>query len=297
MAQPAIVGQPVVVNNQMGGDMPKTGPYYNPTVQASLTAGGDWSDGMFQCFDEAQSCFLSCCCPCIQMYFTLDRIGSVSSMCGTLDKTKVLFVYMVIFVFQNYISPSTPVLYTVPTQQGSSSIEYRYSIVTVGGVLSTFLFSILFFVVIKGVKDKLRINESDGITFLKVCECPMFCLCWSCCALAQMARHVDRAQGFIAANGGQMQPQQMAGQMQQQNMGGQMMGQNPQMQPIQGQIVMAQPVQAQMVMAQPVMAQPIMGSPPPVMGQPLMAQPQVAPYGGSDLAQYGNQPTAPPQSF
>eukprot|EP00929_Paragymnodinium_shiwhaense_P059767 TRINITY_DN29913_c0_g1_i1.p2 TRINITY_DN29913_c0_g1~~TRINITY_DN29913_c0_g1_i1.p2 ORF type:complete len:287 (+),score=81.27 TRINITY_DN29913_c0_g1_i1:117-977(+) len=76
---------------------------------------------------------------------------------------------------------------------------------TVASVLSDLSLWVLLFFAVKGIRDKLNVQESDVMTFLKTACCPDLFLCCQCCYLSQVARHVDRAQGFAPMPGAELQ--------------------------------------------------------------------------------------------
>lgn len=56
----------------------------NPTVGTGPAGGnakqltGEWKQGLFGCFSDIPSCFLSCCCPCVQYGMNKEKVDNDS---------------------------------------------------------------------------------------------------------------------------------------------------------------------------------------------------------------------------
>lgn len=184
--QAAFVGQPVRVMMPSASDEERFGPHFDPNIKQAIMATGQWSDGLFQCCDEFEIACLSFCCPCFVMYRTLQRIGRL----GDLTAGVYIALWLGLYLFSsiaNFIPPTVSRTY----------IDGHEFHTTIWTYLTGLGFWLLLFVAIRRIRSKLHVREDDVLTFVKTVSCPACCLCCSCCFIAQVARHVDRLQGFL----------------------------------------------------------------------------------------------------
>eukprot|EP00927_Polykrikos_kofoidii_P011902 TRINITY_DN15094_c0_g1_i1.p1 TRINITY_DN15094_c0_g1~~TRINITY_DN15094_c0_g1_i1.p1 ORF type:complete len:214 (+),score=25.06 TRINITY_DN15094_c0_g1_i1:77-718(+) len=201
MAGNNLVGEPVVV----GDDDGIQGPYFNPNFRQSLVAKGKWSDDLFHIGEMSggclQTCFCAFCCPCVAIYWNLSRIGTVKTSFGKLTASTYMGIFFC-FVVLGMISVVTPPnLYcnTVKDAPLDDEGQPRKTCTTLASVLVQVAAIIFTFLVLKGIREKVRVNEPDWLTFLKSISKPDWCLCCQCCFIVQVTRHVDRLQGFSPA--------------------------------------------------------------------------------------------------
>lgn len=64
------------------------------------------------------------------------------------------------------------------------------------GSIASLLLWAFTFMILKGIKDKARVDEANWLVCLKSTCCHECCLCCQCCYIAQVARHIDRMKGF-----------------------------------------------------------------------------------------------------
>jgi len=81
-------------------------------------------------------------------------------------------------------------------KQSLSSTQENQHCTTAAEVICQLATWILTFLVVRGVRDKMNVRESDSVTCVKSVCCPSLCLCLQCCYLAQVSRHVSRAMGY-----------------------------------------------------------------------------------------------------
>lgn len=165
------------------------GPFYDRTVKNSLLEGGQWSDGMcdFATSDNQGliHCLVSFVCPCIVLYVTLERIGQVESPFGSWDKRKFVAVYLIVCASLVLLLPLT----CVATQTPYEGRGFVYAMFEIAGV-------VLVFISLKGIKDKVKVQELDYVTFAKSLRFSRVFFCLDCLLIAQASRHVNRMQGF-----------------------------------------------------------------------------------------------------
>jgi len=168
-----MVGQPVavvgrIVIPQGFQDIQKVGPFFNPQNQDSLLMRSSWSDGLCSCANDFEICCLSMLCPCIAIHQILDRIGLVSAgPIGLVHTNKYLILFTAMLV-------------------GSLVVSF----IPLGHAVSYVGMVVLQFLVLRGIREKLRVIETDTDTCVKSFCCP-------CCFLSQVSRHASRVQGFL----------------------------------------------------------------------------------------------------
>lgn len=94
----ALAGDPVMILTEEG----VTGPYHTPDVQRRLIEKGEYSDSIWDIccdFDGLKVCFLSCICPCVAVYWSLERVGRVSTPVGFFDKSKYLIAFAALSLY------------------------------------------------------------------------------------------------------------------------------------------------------------------------------------------------------
>eukprot|EP00928_Gymnodinium_smaydae_P037898 TRINITY_DN26253_c0_g1_i1.p1 TRINITY_DN26253_c0_g1~~TRINITY_DN26253_c0_g1_i1.p1 ORF type:complete len:291 (+),score=64.76 TRINITY_DN26253_c0_g1_i1:90-962(+) len=238
-----IVGEPVALSMAAQRDDGLHGPFFDPQVQQMYKLNGKWSDGFMDIFTDCDTfwhCALSCCCPCVVTYQTLERVGAVDLPGNvTLDAMKYIFIFTVVmlvaawmpdffWIIPNSEPPKRSDFGLGPadmrlereggamrsgssadaawrllaaTTRAPSALDQGSGGVSLGQVLNDLLFWALVFLTMRGVRNKLRVRESDQTSCLKsVCLPP--CFCFYGLFIAQAARHVNRQQGFwiTAAN-------------------------------------------------------------------------------------------------
>ena len=80
---------------QHGDDL--RGPWFSAEQQASMQSLGQWSDSFCSCLADKKMGLLSFLCSWYVVFITMQKIGTVSTVCGPLTKERFGFA-LVIFV-------------------------------------------------------------------------------------------------------------------------------------------------------------------------------------------------------
>jgi len=134
------------------------GPYYNPEVEKRFT-GTEWSDGLCNCCsDGCETCCLSCCCACCMVARIFGRIPSHVKL-RTLGGCE--------------------------TSAGAGCLVctlISFYLCTCGAPFMVFLYTLN-----EAIISRYKLREQPSC--LRICFC-------AGCVLSQMARHINRAQGY-----------------------------------------------------------------------------------------------------
>uniref|UniRef100_A0A7S0ZZX5 Uncharacterized protein n=1 Tax=Noctiluca scintillans TaxID=2966 RepID=A0A7S0ZZX5_NOCSC len=175
-----------VADGLSGEDDGWRGAWFDVEMQENMMARGEWSDSMCDCVEDPILGCLSCCCPCIAVYMTLQKLGRVSTPIGLVSKNNYMFCFFILFCV-TFVTGAHEL--SINAGWMETKVQVRPAHVLIG-ILSW----LLLFITLRGIRDKVRVNESDILSALKSTN--YFPLCFSCCFISQVARHVKRFQGF-----------------------------------------------------------------------------------------------------
>lgn len=128
---------------------------------------GQWSDSFCSCLADKKMGLLSFLCSWYVVFITMQKIGTVSTVCGPLTKERFGFALVIFVLFWALLRSVT-----------SSFVGHL-------GLCPVIL---LYLAVLRGIRDKIGVKETDFVTCLKFMFLP--------CFVAQVERHVRRYQGF-----------------------------------------------------------------------------------------------------
>ena len=146
-------------------------------------AHGQWSDGIFDCFDSAGICIVSLFLPFLRWSTTVSRLRYLSFPAALLLSAPPFLLYTALYVYLNVKYPST---------YGTDVVESYSAIYFV--LLAVMIVSHLAFVAL-GAYYRGKVRSEYGVRGNGVEDC-CWHLCCGCCAIAQEARHVDRDFGI-----------------------------------------------------------------------------------------------------
>lgn len=132
---------------------------------------GMWLDGLCDCFNDAVSCLLSWCLPCIRQAFTLDR-------------ARLLDFWMAIFMFAAWY-----ITWIVLESVAASVYGPNSHVIWPGMVIMSV--GLVYVFIRTYYRGKLRQKYQIAGSTLEDC---LVHWCCSCCAIAQEGRHVDRVE-------------------------------------------------------------------------------------------------------
>ena len=166
---------------------PLAAPYPPVVAQVGspghLLVHGQWSDGIFDCFDSASICVISLFLPFLRWSTTVSRLRYLSFPSALMLSTPPFLLYTVLYVYLNVRYPST---------YGTDAVESYGAIYFV--LLTVMIVAHLTFVALGAYyRGKVRREYNVNGNVMEDC-CWHFCC--GCCAIAQEARHVDRDFGF-----------------------------------------------------------------------------------------------------
>merc|ERR1719284_217546 len=121
---------------QHGDDL--RGPWFSAEQQASMQSLGQWSDSFCSCLADKKMGLLSFLCSWYVVFITMQKIGTVSTVCGPLTKERFGFA-LVIFVL----------LWALLRSVTSSFVGHL-------GLCPVIL---LYLAVLRGIRDKIGVKE------------------------------------------------------------------------------------------------------------------------------------------
>jgi len=207
----SLVGHPVYAPSGADGFTGNTedeqGEFFQEAVKTQMLQRGEWSDNIYDCTD-AKIAFCALCCPCVLFYGLLGRSGPVRSPIGTIDKSKYITAFLVMLLAVMILGNLGPTVRCQETiARASKDDEFRdapsktHTVCQhLGGLVVELAWWIFQYLVLRAIRDKYQVKEDEPLTFLKAACFPGYCLCFQPCYTAQVARHVDRAQGFVPAS-------------------------------------------------------------------------------------------------
>ena len=185
-----IADQPYNIQQPLYGQpapLPLPGSYPPLASQQVGTAGhivrGQWSDGIFDCFDSGAICVVSLFLPFLRWSTTVSRLRYLSFPAALLLSAPPFLLYTVLYVYLNVHYPST---------YGTDVVETYAATYFV--LLTVMIVAHLTFVAL-GAYYRGKLRKEYGVAGNPVEDC-CWHFCCGCCAVAQEARHVDRDFGY-----------------------------------------------------------------------------------------------------
>ena len=175
--------QPYNIQQQPLYDQPASYPPLAQLGSPGHIAHGQWSDGIFDCFDSASICVVSLFLPFLRWSTTVSRLRYLSFPAALFLSTPPFVLYTVLYVYLNVRYPAT---------YGTDVVESYSTIYFV--LLTLMILAHLTFVTL-GTYYRGKVRREYGVSGNMVEDC-CWHFCCGCCAIAQEARHVDRDYGF-----------------------------------------------------------------------------------------------------
>lgn len=185
------------------------GQWFTNERYAALREKGEWSTNMWDCQDSYVA-LEATFCPCWMIFNILHKVGYVTTPCCKFDRRAYAITFGLSFIpfLLIQISHVLPSLWREPdmipwrNNEMKDALPFNYEQSAAFIVLAVTMWVLSYFV-FRGVRDHYRVDEDESVTCLKSACWPDGMFCCQPFFMAQVARHVNEAQGFRPPNGAQ----------------------------------------------------------------------------------------------